>query len=157
MVLTDREQVINLAKNVDFETLALADENKLNEYLDQAIAFGKASAATWATSVNWEDSANNSHPSKNLYNELYIIYAAINLLMRMGDYSEETEGYNKMAESKGALLSKGVREYANYNQDGGASKLRSSASSITRLTYPANLDALPYKSPNMLSGRRSRG
>lgn len=157
MVLTDQEIVINLAKNVDEETLALVNNAKFLEFVDDAIVKGKAAARAYAPAIDWTSSEALNHPAYELYKEIYQLYAANHLLLRLQtDYKDDVAGLMQTATDKGALLSKAVKELATYNQDSGISKIRSSASSSVNVTYPANLGLSPYHSPNFLNRRRGR-
>lgn len=154
MVLTDRDQVLNIARNIDEETLVLDDQAQLFELVDEAIAQGKGSANAWATSVDW--STSTSHPLYALYREIYQIYAAMNLIMRLAETDKDLESLSKMIEVKGPLLKAGVKEMATLGTDGGVGKVRSVSSISANITYPKNISALPYKSVAMLTGRRGR-
>lgn len=154
MVLTDREQVLNIARNHDEESLALDDEAKLLEIVDEAIVQGKASAKAWATSVNWDQQSN--HQLYGLYHEIYLIYAAINVIMRLPDVEKDIEALQKVIDLKGPLLTQGVKQLATLGTDQGASSVRSTMSIAADITYPKNINAIPYYSPSMLKGRRGR-
>lgn len=155
MVLTDREQVINIARNHDEESLALDDQAKLFEIVDEAIAQGKGSAKAWATSVNWD--TQTAHSLYPLYHEIYLIYAAMNVIMRLPDTEKDLETLQKMIEVKGPLLTQGVKQMATLGTDAGASSVRSTMSIAPDITYPKNLGVTPYYSVGVLKGRRGRG
>jgi hypothetical protein len=156
MVLTDREQVINIARNHDEESLNLDDEAKLFEIVDEAIIQGQGSANAWATSIKWSESAALTHPLYPLYHEIYLIYAAMNVIMRLPDVEKDLTTLQSMIAIKGPLLTKGVKEMATLGTDGGTSKVRASLSIADDITYPKNLAATPYYSVGILKGRRGR-
>lgn len=156
MVLTDKEQVINIARNVDEESLNLIDAAKLNEIADAAVLTGYSNAKAWATSVDWDTAT--THPLYKTYQEIAHIYGAINLIMRLPGLEKDIKGLNDIiTQIKGPLLAKGVKDMATLGTDGGASKVRNSSVVAENITYPKNLSASPYYSTNILSGRRGRG
>lgn len=154
MVLTDREEVINIARNVDEETLGLTDNAKLLEMVDAAIEKGKGSAAAWAPTVTWATAT--SHPLYSLYKKIYQIYAAIDLIMRFPETDKDLKSLTDLIEVQGALLSTGVKTMATLGTDGGTSKVRATSAIAANITYPKNTGALSYRSPAFLNGRRGR-
>lgn len=157
MTLSDREEVINIARNTDENTLGLTDVTKLNEIVDASIEEGKSSATAWATSVEWNKPEAQNHPLYHLYREIYHVYAAINLIMRFPESEKDIESLSKIIEIKGPLLKQGVKDMASLGFDSGVSKVRHTSVTASDITYPKNLGAMPYKSPAFLSGRRGRG
>lgn len=156
MVLTDREEVLNIARNYDEETLGLVDVAKLNEMADAAILYGKGTANSFASSVNWIDAASQNHPLYQLYREIYLIAAAVNLIMRFPETDKDLKSLTDLIELKGPLLNKGVKEMATLGTDGGIGKIRSVSSISQDITYPKNIRAPYYRSTSIIKGLRGR-
>lgn len=162
MVLTDEEEILNLAFHVDADTLNIVDGNgdpdpsKFAEILAESLAKGLSNADTFAPSIDWTSPEGLSHPSYDLYKEIAILSAAAYMLRPLPDYAKTVEEYEQTIELKGNRLRRGIKEAATYGTDSGASKARLSSSANVIVTYPKNFSATPFMSPNFKRGRRGR-
>ena len=157
--LTQREKVLNLAKNIIPDDLAVVDQTKLDKYADDAIDKGKATATSFAPSVEWSENEAQNHPLIKLYDEITEFSAAAHLIARISDENGKATAaldYLKIVEMKGVLLSNGVIKLASYGKDNNLSSVRKTSTTPANITYPKNLNADPTQSIGIISRRRGR-